>query len=258
MDVQRLPLTLVFLGTVAVVLGSIALGYRAGRRRRSTAGDSAGPVGALVGAVLGLLAFFLAFTFGTAAGRFDARKQLLLNEVNAIGTAMLRTELLPEPQRAEARQLLKRYVQIRAGVARGDAPLADAIAESEAIHKQLWARAVAASQMDGQSATTLLLMPALNEVFDLHTSRITVALQYRIPQGVWNGLLLITVLAMVAVGYQLGLSDARSLLVPAILAVTFSTVVLLIADLDRATAGGLTVSQQPMLALEKEFSGLDH
>ena len=186
---------LVFLGTVTVVLASIALGYRAGQRRRNTAVDSSGPVGALVGAVLGLLAFVPAFTFGAAAGRFDSRKKLLLE-------------------------------------------------------------VVAASRSDGQAPTTLLLMPALNDVFDLHTSRVTVALQYRIPQGIWNGLLLITVLAMVSVGYQLGLSNARSLLIPAMLAITVSTVVLLIADLDRATAGGLTVNQQPMLALEKEFSGL--
>jgi hypothetical protein len=210
-----------------------------------------------VGAVLGLLAFILAFTFGAAASRFDARKQLLLNEVNAIGTAMLRTELLPDAQRAEARRLLKRYVEIRAGTARGTVALDAAIVESEAIHRQLWAQAVAASRMDAPSATTMLLMPALNEVFDLHTSRVTVALQYRIPQGIWLGLLFITVLAMVSVGYQLGLSNSRSLLVPAILAVTFSSVVLLITDLDRATSGGLQVNQQPMLALEKEFSALD-
>ena len=256
MTVAYLSLPMVFASTVAVVLASIALGFRAGRRRRAQGTEGGEPVGGLVGAVLGLLAFMLAFTFGSAAGRFDARKQLLLNEVNAIGTAMLRTELLPEPQRAESRRLLKRYVSIRAGVGRPETNLPEAIAESEAIQKQLWAQAIAASK-DSPSTTTMLLLPALNEVFDLHTSRLTVGLHYKIPQGIWIGLLFITELAMVSVGYQLGFSNTRNLLVPAILAVSFSTVVLLIADLDRATSSGLTLSQQPMVALDKEFSTLE-
>lgn len=253
---ENIPLPLVFLGTVVVVLASITIGYQAGTRRRSSAADSVGPIGALVGAELGLLAFLLAFTFGTAASRFDARKQLLLNEVNAIGTAMLRTEIVPEPHRTELRRLLKRYVEIRAGVARGTSPLGPAIAESEAIQKQLWAQAVAGSKEDVHPSA-MLMLPTLNEVFDLHTSRLTVALQYRIPQGIWLGLMLITVLTMVSVGYQLGLSNARRRLVPALLAITFSTVVLLIADLDRATSGGLKLNQQPMLVLEEEFSTLE-
>jgi tetrahydromethanopterin S-methyltransferase subunit G len=257
MTVASLPLPLFFAATVAVVLACIALGYRVGRYRRASGADAGEPVGGLVGAVLGLLAFMLAFTFGSAAGRFDARKQLLLNEVNAIGTAMLRTEMLAEPHRAESRRMLKRYVTIRAGVGRPETRLPEAIAESEAIQKQLWAQAIAGTRGDGHPNAAMLMLPALNEVFDLHTSRLIVGLQYKIPQGIWIGLLFITVLAMVSVGYQLGFSNTRNMLVPAILAVSFSTVVLLIADLDRATSGGLTLSQQPMVALEKEFSTLE-
>ena len=77
---------------------SIFLGYRIGsyHRKHSDNKDDA-PIGSVVGATLGLLAFMLAFTFGISASRFDMRKQLLLDEVNAIGTEFLRTDFLVEP-----------------------------------------------------------------------------------------------------------------------------------------------------------------
>src|SRR5688500_9096652 len=103
---QRLPLAAVFVLAVAIVLASLSTGYGVGLRRSKRGGNhDEGPIGSIVGAMLGLLAFILAFTFGIAASRFDVRKQLLLDEVNAIGTAVLRTDLLPEPHGAESRRL---------------------------------------------------------------------------------------------------------------------------------------------------------
>jgi len=49
----------------------------------------------MIAAILGLLAFRLAFTFGVAASRFDTRRELVLDEANAIGTTFLRAALLP-------------------------------------------------------------------------------------------------------------------------------------------------------------------
>jgi len=67
-----------------------ARGRRAGKEH-----DAA--VGGMVAAELGLLAFLLAFTFGFAASRFEDRRQVVLDESNAIGTTYLRTATLPEP-----------------------------------------------------------------------------------------------------------------------------------------------------------------
>lgn len=69
--------------------------------------DSSGPV---VGATLELLPFVLAFTFNMASNRYNARKQPLLDEVNAIGTAYLRADLIAQPFRDQAKALLRRYV----------------------------------------------------------------------------------------------------------------------------------------------------
>jgi hypothetical protein len=252
---QRLPLAAVFIVAVIVVLASLSAGYRLGERRVKRAGDlDGGPVGSVVGAMLGLLAFMLAFTFGIASSRFDVRKQLLLDEVNAIGTAVLRADLLPEPHATESRRILKKYVDVRVAQARRLKDIETAIAESEVLQRELWGHIIQLAKADRDSVIDALFVESVNNVIDLHTTRITIALRYHIPLQIWFGLLSVTVLAMIAVGYQFGLSGRRAILIAFVLALAFSAVVLLIADLDRATQGALQVSQEPMLKLQESLS----
>ena len=94
MDYTRLdamPLWALFVVTVVTIAGAVEIGYQLGRyRRRRSEEEKEAPVGAIVGATLGLLAFMLAFTFSLAASRFDARRMVVLDESNAIGTTFLR------------------------------------------------------------------------------------------------------------------------------------------------------------------------
>jgi hypothetical protein len=116
---EKVPLWGVFGLTVVVVLLSIWTGaFLGNRRRRQPDHEDESSFSTIIGATLGLLAFMLAFTFGIAAERYQTRKQLLLNEVNAIGTTYLRAELLREPHRNEVQKLLREYVDIRANLAR--------------------------------------------------------------------------------------------------------------------------------------------
>lgn len=252
---DSVPLWVVFVVVMAVVLLSIRGGFQLGlHRRRRADTEPEGPIGSVVGAMLGLLAFILAFTFGIAAGRFDARKQLVLDEVNAIGTTVLRADLLPEPHRTQCRRLLKEYVDIRAQMSQRPQELSQTIDRSEALQDQLWSHAISLAKADLNSDIGALFVESLNEVIDLHTSRVTVGLQYRIPLIIWVGLLVVTVFSMAAVGYQFGLTGRSSLLLHFALALTFSVVVFLIADLDRATQGVIKVSQQPMLDLQRKLN----
>ena len=253
--VYSLPLWAVFVVTVAMVLVAITCGYRAGTiRRKDSEGAPEGPVGSVVGAVLGLLAFMLAFTFSMAAGRFDTRKQLLLDEVNALGTAALRTQLLPEPHRTECHDLIKKYVDVRLAGTLDAQKLPQMLKDSEAIQGELWARAVALARADMNSDIGALFVESLNEVIDLHTSRATVALQYRVPSVIWIVLVALTILSMGGVGFQFGIIGRYSIAVNLILAVSFALVVYLIADLDRATTGIVKVSQQPLVELQQKLS----
>src|SRR5690242_17131175 len=127
-----LPLWALFVSILIIVLLSVEGGYRLGKYRRSRhEEEKEAPLGTMVGATLGLLAFILAFTFGLAAARFDTRRQLLLDEANAIGTTYLRAGMLPE-KGEEIRALLRDYVDTRLEAVRSSS-IVEAIRESENI-----------------------------------------------------------------------------------------------------------------------------
>jgi hypothetical protein len=209
-----------------------------------------GPVSAMVGSILGLLAIMLAFTFHLAAKRFDARRQAVLAEANAIGTTYLRARLLPDPERSENTDLLRRYTEIRVQSV-ADSRIAEGIARSKDLHAQLWSRAMAAAETDRRSIMTGLFLQSLNEVINLHSERVFVGLRSRIPVSIWLALLTLAVFEMASMGYQAGLSGTRRSPEIPILTLAFAGVLFLIVDLDRASEGSLRVSQQPLIDLLK-------
>lgn len=247
-----LPLWGLFLAIMLVVMLSVECGYRAGRyRRQRSEEEKEAPVGAMVGATLGLLAFMLAFTFGMAASRFDVRKQVLLDEANAIGTTYLRAEMLPE-RREAIRALLREYVDARLDAVRSGRVMEN-IRRSENLQEQLWAHAAALGESNPSSIVVGLFVQSLNEVIDLHAKRVTAGLRNRIPGAIWLVLFAVAVVSLATMGYHAGLSrTARS---PAELAVafTFSAVIGLIADLDRPQEGALVVSQQALVDLRESM-----
>jgi hypothetical protein len=252
--IPRLPLWAVFLGTFFVVVLSILLGYKIGAHNRKRYGEKEeGPIGSVVGATLGLLAFMLAFTFGLTANRYDTRKEILLDEVNAIGTAFLRTDFLVEPYRTQIRGLFRDYVDLRTSWIKEPERIQDMIAESEVIQDKIWSLSVEAVAKTPNQEITSSYIESLNEVIDLHTKRVVVALMYRIPTLIWYALIFVTVLAMGAVGYQFGFTGGRSIFITIILALTFSAVIYLIADIDRSLGGAIKISQQPMVELQKKI-----
>ena len=252
---DRLPLWGFFLATTVIVLLSVEGGYRLGMIRRKRAEtEKESSVGTMVAATLGLLAFLLAFTFGLVAQRFDARRLTIVDEANAIGTTYLRAALLPEPERSECRRLLRDYVDTRlAAVEPGK--LERAVAESTALHARLWKRAVTAAAKGPRSLPTGLFIQSLNQVIDLHAKRMLVGVRNRLPATIWIALYFVSILAMAEIGYHEGLTSPRRS--PAVLALvlTFSAVMLLIADLDRPLEGLLRVSQQAMIDLRNSFEG---
>jgi len=249
---DALPLWGLFLAIMALVLISIEGGYRLGNYRRSRSSlEKEAPVGAMVGSTLGLLAFFLAFTFGLAANRFDTRRQVLLDEANAIGTAYLRAGMLPD-RREEIRVLLRDYVDTRLNAAQSGR-IAEGIRRSEQLQEQLWTQAVALGEAHPTSIVVGLFVQSLNEVIDLHAKRVAVGVRNRIPGVIWVALFAIAVLSLTAMGYHAGLAaTSRS---PAVLVVafTFSAVIGVIADLDRPQDGFLTTSQQAMIDLQQSM-----
>ena len=237
---------MLFLVTVLVVLLSIEFGFRLARQQllRSPQAKEA-PVGAMVGALLGLLAFMQAFTFGFAASRFEEKKQIVLAESNAIKTAYLRAGLVPEPIKTDSRNLLREYLDVRLkGVQKENTK--DAILKSQELHVRLWSQAAAAGEK-GRPPVNSLFIQSINEVIDLHEKRITVGLRNRVAAIIWVALFSLLIISMTAIGYQSGLTSTRRSIAVLTLVFAFSTVLLLIVDLDRPGDGLLKVSQQSMI-----------
>jgi len=246
-----LPLWGFFLAVLLLVLGAVEGGYRFGRYRRSrTENEKDAPVGSMAGATLGLLAFMLAFTFGLAASRFDVRRQVLLDEANAIGTTYLRAGVLPE-RRDEIRELLRDYVNVRIEAVK-TGKIAEAVRRSEELQEQMWVHAVAIGEHNPTSLVVGLFIESLNELIDLHAKRIGVA-SYRIPLPIWGTLFIVAVLSLATMGYHAGLVGTSRSIAQIGVALAFSVVILLIADLDRPQAGMLRVNQQPMINLHQSM-----
>src|SRR5262250_1756151 len=185
--IDALPLWALFISILLVVLLSVEFGYRLGKYRRGRREEEKeAPLGTMVGATLGLLAFMLAFTFGLAAQRFDTRRQVLLDEANAIGTVYLRAAMLPQHE-DEIRSLLRDYVDVRLAAVQTGA-IAEGIRQSEALHNRLWAYAVALSRDNPDSIVVGLFVQSLNEVIDLHAKRIAAGIRNRIPGVIWLAL----------------------------------------------------------------------
>jgi len=244
-----LPLWALFALTLFFVLLAVEGGYRMGNRSRQRSDqEKEAPVGAMVGTTLGLLAFLLAFAFGMAADRFDARRGVLLDEANGIGTAYLRADLLGAARGAEVRKLLREYVDVRLEAVRSE-NVALGAKKSEALHTRLWEQAVAAGSEAPGSIMVGLFIDSLNSVIDLHTTRLQVGFRTRIPGTIWGALYLVAILAFAAMGYHGGLAGTSRSLAVVPVALVFATALWLIANLDRPQASWLAVNQQAMVDL---------
>lgn len=244
--IYSMPLWLLFVLTTAISLAAVEAGVRlANTAITRQSQDPEGPLGTVVGAVLGLLAFILAFTFILASTRFDTRKQLVLDSANSLSTTYLRAGLLPDHQKREVRRLLLDYVESVLDVKSTNVPMV--LKRVEDIQDKLWQQTESLSQVDMDSELRSLFVTSLNETLDLHSSRKTVALDYRIPSTIWLAVFALMAVSMVIVGYQVGMSRSRRLRGMPIMVLAFSLVIVMIADMDRPITGHFTVNQQPLI-----------
>jgi hypothetical protein len=240
-------LTIFAVGLIAI-LGAGEIGRLLGAR---VVGRGGGDVSTLEGATLGLLALMIGFTFAMALSRFEARRDAVVNEANAIGTTALRARLLPAPDRSEVLKLLKEYVQIRLEVTRSALSvhaLNTVIARSNQIQEALWQTTMAVAAKDAALVPTGVFIQSLNEMIDNHGKRLAAA-QNRVPNIVFLSLYGVAIFAFAFVGYANGLQKRRLRFPTYLMGAIVASVILLVQDLDRPTAGFISVSQQPMLDL---------
>jgi hypothetical protein len=183
-------LALLFLGMVATQIA----GHRYGIRRGSDElfGSSEGTA-AVEAALYALLGLFVAFTFSGASDRLEARRQLIVEESNAIGTAYLRLDLLPAADQPTIRVEMRRYLESRLTFYDRLLDFHGAAEERERadrIQQQIWTHAVTAAAGAPDTRATLLVLPSLNAMFDAASKRYA-ALRMHLPVAIFIQLLLI-------------------------------------------------------------------
>lgn len=179
MQFLSLPILLTLFALIAL---SLRFGWRVGRRRLQTLGDNANEgLGAIEAAMFAMMGLLLAFSFTGAASRFETRRDFIVQETNAVGTAWLRLDLLREAPRNEARDLLRRYLEQRLEAYRDvtDAQhIEQSLAAVAALQAQLWKLAVEQSRDDKSQPLAQALLPALNDMFDIATTRVLATRQH--------------------------------------------------------------------------------
>jgi hypothetical protein len=245
-DLSNYPLAAIFFVGLASILAASEIGWQLGIRTKGRASTN---FSTLESSMLGLLALMLAFTFSMALSRFEARRDAVLSEANAIGTTALRARLLPEPQRSETLKLLREYVQIRLEIVQIGTSLAEhtpAVGRSNALQEALWQQAKAVASIEKGLVPTGLFIQSLNEMIDDQAKRLS-ALRNRIPNSVLMTLFAIVAVAGAVAGYGNARDVDRTRLPVYVMELLVSAVIFLIVDLDRPSAGFITNSQQPML-----------
>ena len=171
---------------IAVVGGCAAVGIVVGRRIGARPDANVEPVGVVQGTLLGLVGLLLAFGLTMAVGRYEARRSLIVQEANTIGTTFLRAQMLAEPTRTESIELLRRYGDAAVDLADqvpDSGRFEEDLAEISELQSDLWTLAGDAVRADPDGTAPRLYIETLNEMIDTHTGR-AASLRNRVPSTV--------------------------------------------------------------------------
>lgn len=245
---------LIALGLFAAILVAAELGRRLGLARlRRDPDDPTKGAAAAEAAVFGLLGLLIAFTFSGAASRFEDRRHLVTTEANAIGTAYLRIDLLPMEAQPPMRVLFRQYVDLRAHAyqdAAHTAVIEQRLAAATALQQQIWTRAVTATRQPGAAPhAAMLLLPALNDMIDITTTRAT-ATRNHPPAVVFLLLGGLSLIGALLVGYGTAMRRERSWLHTVTFGALLALTVYVIFDLEFPRLGFIRVDAADQVLLE--------
>lgn len=256
-----LHLWLLFLGLLVLLLLAKEIGFAVGTRtlraraRRAAlagpagqqGGDQKDNIGLVTGGMLALVAFILALAMSMAQGRLDARRDVVRDEANAIGTVWLRADFAGQAA-APIRALLRDYAALRLETIESPPDPDDVAGEldrTNTMQGRIWALASAAARHD-HTPETALLIESLNDMFDLSlTSRR--AFTDRVPIGVLRMLLWTALISMGVVGYHFAQAGGRHLLFSGLLLAFWSGAMVLIVDMNNPTKGSIRVDPAPLV-----------
>jgi len=238
------------------MLALAALGLRIGRRVRKDGAWS--EAGAIEGAIFALLGLLLGFAFAGAMSRLDERRNLVVEEANAIGTAYLRLDLLPAEDQKPLRGLFRNYLDARLGIydaidSGGDPN--PAIKTAARLQGEIWNAVIASSRKAPPSPVTALVIPAVNEMIDVTAAR-AVALNTHVPTAILALLVGVALISAFIAGYAMEKPGRWHFFYAAIYSVAVSLTIYTVLDLDNPRAGiiRLQVADQALRELRESIN----
>lgn len=236
----------------------LEVGRRIGARMIAKEGESAAKgFGAIEGAIFGLMGLILAFSFSGGLSRFDARRQLVVTEANHIGTAWLRIDVLAPESQSPMRDLFRRYLDSRIEAYRKvpDMTAVQAeLARSARLQNEIWTLAVASSGDGKTPAAPILLLPALNAMIDITTTR-TEAARMHPPLIIFFMLGTLTLACSLFAGFDMAARPRLNFLHSTGFALVLAVTVYIIIDLEYPRVGmiRMTDSDQALVDLRNSM-----
>jgi hypothetical protein len=223
----------------AAVVITMEIGRRIGRNSEDTPGSSA-----VNGAIFAILGLILAFSFSGAASRFDQRRDLIVQEANDIGTARLRVDLVPLDAQPALDALFDRYVAARIAAydhVNDDKAFRAGLKRANAISLKIWEAAVAAGRRpDAQPAVNIVLLPAINQMIDITSTRAFMTLMHP-PEIIRFMLIGLALVSALLAGIGFGAARKQVWLHEVAFAVITTLTIYITIDLEYPRAGFIRV-----------------
>jgi hypothetical protein len=244
------PLWATGLFLVIVFLVALEAGYRLGLKQYDNQHDVVGGGNNIVlSSMFTLMALILAFTYAAGVNRNESRKQDVVVEANALGTAFLRSNLVDDPGRTALKQALLDYARTRTyelgNVVTSKERQRRIQISAEQLTKVWPITEQIVRQRQAPGAAEVSLVAAVNNVIDMHTVRIA-GIKDTLPRAVFLMLMLITAGSLAIGAFDAGRSGQTNRLRMTALAVALSGVMLVIFDFDRPSDGVIHVSQSSL------------
>ncbi len=241
-----MTISLIAVGMMSALMVFLEIGRLVGTHRiaRNQEGARSG-VSTLEGAVFGLLGLIIAFTFSSAISRFEVRRQLIVEECNDIGTAYLRVDLLPGSAQPAMRELFRQYLDSRLATYQFLPDLAAAkeeLARSAKLQSEIWQRSVIESRLpDAHPDAARLLLPALNAMIDITTTR-TTATQIHPPRIIYVLLFVLALTSSLLAGYAMAEGRGRTWIHMLCFSLALAAAIFVTLDLEYPRMGFIQVS----------------
>jgi hypothetical protein len=248
---------LIALAMIAVLVVVCEIGFRAGSGKRDAPDSFRSLMSGIGAAMFGLLALLLGFTLAMAISRWDARRDVLVDEANAIGTLSLRAGLFEQPVRDELRTSLREYTDARIALGASGNDLdawRAARKKSETLHSNIWSAVERAGTRETNPAKLTSLITAANELIDIHELRLASRENF-LPASLLLLLLGVAAVAVYFLAWSFGAAGHGGRLAMLLLGLLVGTVLFLIMDVNRPQRGTFQIGVDTLERVGDSTSG---